>query len=745
MQLIEAAVEQLRMATEREVLVHELSVKESAGPWTMTRLTDALGPHDFDDVSGDGVPPDDADPEDMEVEQDEDEELIPASPAPAHRLRRKRPWTSPTTREHQRSGLSPPEREHSSMMSEDLLALPREGPWQDEVHGCLWASSENANWSKEDYCVEIAFEIPVNANKQKQFLRDPCQYFAKSLKKKNVEVFEKNMTPEEKEKFKGAKAAEVRKFLSARALEALPPEMRPDKSQAVRMRWVLTYKTDDSGGQKPKARAVLLGFQDPEYSSRPTFAPTMTRTSRQLLLQLCSWKQLTCWKGDVSGAFLQGRAYDRELHCLPVPEICESMGLPAGSVCRLRKACYGLVEAPIEWFETVNTFLHSIGYRQLRSDPCTWLYEQEGQVISVISGHVDDFLFAGRKGCPIWDDLQQRIQKQFEWQEWEEDNFCQCGVTVSRNDDGSFDLSQKHYVESIPELNIRRDRRRQKHAPTTDAEKSQLRGLLGALSWHVGQVGYKYSAHVSLALSEVANSTVESLDQANKLLHEIRREAKVPMRIHAFPKEEQLCLVAWVDASPQNRHDGSSTEGILIGMAPKSILDGEVTKVSPMFWRSGKIDRVCRSPGSAEARAAIDGEDNLHLLRYAWGEFNGWQAPASNPESLVRRVLGVLVTDSRNVYDRVDKPYITPKGASKKIDLELLALKEAQNLTNLHIRWVHSDAQLANTLTKRGEDHQLARFIALGQQWRIVHDPEMFSGRKRKAKGMDPLENAGVS
>ena len=263
----------------------------------------------------------------------------------------------------------------------------------------------------------------------------------------------------------------------------------------------------------------------------------------------------------------------------------------------------------------MNTFLHSIGYRQLRSDPCTWLYEQEGQVISVISGHVDDFLFAGRKGCPIWDDLQQRIQKQFEWQEWEEDNFCQCGVTVSRNDDGSFDLSQKHYVESIPELNIRRDRRQQKHAPTTDAEKSQLRGLLGPLSWHVGQVGYKYSAHVSLALSEVANSTVESLDQANKLLHEIRREAKVPMRIHAFPKEEQLCLVAWVDASPQNRHDGSSTEGILIGMAPKSILDGEVTKVSPMFWRSGKIDRVCRSPGSAEARAAIDGEDNLHLLR----------------------------------------------------------------------------------------------------------------------------------
>ena len=392
----------------------------------------------------------------------------------------------------------------------------------------------------------------------------------------------------------------------------------------------------------------------------------------------------------------------------------------------------------------MNTFLHSIGYRQLRSDPCTWIYEENQQVISIISGHVDDFLFAGRPECSTWNKLKDLIQKEFRWQEWEENNFTQCGVTVTRNQDGSFDLSQKHYVETIPEIQVNRDRRRQKHEPTTDSEKSQLRGLLGALSWHVGQVGYKYSAHVSLALSEVPRSTVENLEQANKLLFEVRREARVPMRIHAFSPEERLCLVAWVDASPQNRHDGSSTEGIFIGMAPQDIVDGAVSRVSPMFWKSGKIDRTCRSPGSAEARAAIDGEDNLHLLRYAWAEFNGLQTDAWNPEALVKQVLGVLVTDSRNVYDRVDKPYITPKGASKKIDLEMLALKEAQKYTNLLIRWVHSDAQLANTLTKRGEDHQVARFIALGQQWRIVHDPEMFSGRKRRAQGLDPLQNAGV-
>ena len=92
------------------------------------------------------------------------------------------------------------------------------------------------------------------------------------------------------------------------------------------------------------------------------------------------------------------------------------------------------------------------------------------------------------------------------------------------------------------------------------------------------------------------------------------------------------------------------------------------------------------------------------------------------------------------MYDKLERPYITPKGASKKIDIELFALKEAQRSTHLDVRWVNSDAQLANSLTKRGEDHQVARFIALGQRWRIVFDENMFSGKRRKAQGKDPLE-----
>ena len=142
------------------------------------------------------------------------------------------------------------------------------------------------------------------------------------------------MDPQERRAFQEAKQTEVEKFLAAKAMEALPKHMRPDKSQALRMRWVLTYKVQEDGSKSPKARAGILCFMDPDYANRPTFAPTMTRASRQFLLQHAAWQKKTVWKGDVSGAFLQGREYqyERDLQILPVPEICQGLGLPTSGL-----------------------------------------------------------------------------------------------------------------------------------------------------------------------------------------------------------------------------------------------------------------------------------------------------------------------------------------------------------------------------------------------------------------------------
>ena len=101
-----------------------------------------------------------------------------------------------------------------------------------------------------------------------------------------------------------------------------------------------------------------------------------------------------------------------------------------------------------------------------------------------------------------------------------------------------------------------------------------------------------------------------------------------------------------------------------------------------------------------------------------------------------------LVTDSRNVYDKMETEVLSIKGAEKRTDISMLCLKEAQGTNEVEIRWVHSEAQLANGLTKSREYKQLSFFYDVNLRWRIVEDPERASARRRKAEGLGPLDNA---
>lgn len=82
-------------------------------------------------------------------------------------------------------------------------------------------------------------------------------------------------------------------------------------------------------------------------------------------------------------------------------------------------------------------------------------------------------------------------------------------------------------------------------------------------------------------------------------------------------------MVTWVDASRANREDGSGTKGILVGYASKRILEGDLDSITPIYWASSEITRVCRSNASAETRAAVDGEDQLYAIRFQLAEFMG--------------------------------------------------------------------------------------------------------------------------
>ena len=173
--------------------------------------------------------------------------------------------------------------------------------------------------------------------------RDLYAFVSSAAKKGRNEVFERQMSLEERRKFDPAKQKDIKNYVVNDVLEKLEPHEKPPRESILRMRWVLEYRLDENENKSPKARIVILGYLDPDYENRPAASPTMTRNTRQLLLQFGAWMGFSAAKGDVSGAFPQGRNLQRDLWVLPVPELAAAFDVALGEIMKLKKAAYWLV------------------------------------------------------------------------------------------------------------------------------------------------------------------------------------------------------------------------------------------------------------------------------------------------------------------------------------------------------------------------------------------------------------------
>ena len=77
-------------------------------------------------------------------------------------------------------------------------------------------------------------------------------------------------------------AKELSNVIISKALRRLSKEELKslDRKRLLSMRWVLTRKSDGSA----KARLVVLGFMAPNITEVESASPTMSKTSRNLVL-----------------------------------------------------------------------------------------------------------------------------------------------------------------------------------------------------------------------------------------------------------------------------------------------------------------------------------------------------------------------------------------------------------------------------------------------------------------------------
>ena len=148
--------------------------------------------------------------------------------------------------------------------------------------------------------------------------------------------------------------------------------------------------------------------------------------------------------------------------------------------------------------------------------------------------------------------------------------------------------------------------------------------------------------------------------------------------------------------------------------ADKSISEKQTAKASPLHWYSKKISRVVASTLAAETYALSDAVDSIEWLRLSWAWLINPQIEWRTPEtSLLNVTPSLAIVDCKSLYDAITKN-TTPQCREHRTLLEALVIKD-RAAQGVSMYWVHSAAQLADSLTKHMDCGNLRWFLQNGQ------------------------------
>ena len=178
------------------------------------------------------------------------------------------------------------------------------------------------------------FEVEISREDIDQFRNSPSgfehAFIVSAAKKQKTEVKLSNLTKEERQLFEEAKGKEIQSWLDTKTVCKIFRHQIPTEN-ILRCRWILTWKdaetnshlgadTKQSSSRKAKARLVILGYQDPSLEHLDRDSPTLSKLSRNLLLQMSVSMRWTIGSFDVKTAFLRGSVDDTRVIGLEPPE-----------------------------------------------------------------------------------------------------------------------------------------------------------------------------------------------------------------------------------------------------------------------------------------------------------------------------------------------------------------------------------------------------------------------------------------
>jgi Reverse transcriptase (RNA-dependent DNA polymerase) len=185
--------------------------------------------------------------------------------------------------------------------------------------------------------------------------------------------------------FREAEKAHLKSHQESRTWETVRRTVAAGK-QIIDCMWVYVYKFDKHGRlAKCKARLVIRGDQQ-DKTGQNTYASTLAGRSFRSLMAIAARFNLELIQYDVANAFVNAEVQEEIYMRMPqgyrTPDI----------LLRLKKALYGLRQAPLLWQKHFTETLRRIGFERVPHEPCCYL--KNGVIVFF---YVDDIVIAYEK------------------------------------------------------------------------------------------------------------------------------------------------------------------------------------------------------------------------------------------------------------------------------------------------------------------------------------------------------------
>ena len=481
------------------------------------------------------------------------------------------------------------------------------------------------------------------------------------------------------------------------------------------------HKAHEEGYQpKVKSRLVSCGNFEDQGSLR-TDAPTSDMETHHIVVSWAASHGVKVHTSDVASAYFQATPLDRVV-IMRQPR----SGLPGvdpDTMLLIRVPVYGLCDSGRGFWKRLDSESKETGFTASAVFPAFYFFKdnssqnedetQESEVVAVMTTHVDDLLYSY---LPQGKQAVEKLLSKFDIGTQESQNFRYCGK--------SFDE-----VDSVIRINVSDNTRRihpiriQDGRPNSDeltpSDVTQLRSVVGSLSWIARQGRPDLLYVVSRLQSEVKGATVQTLRDANKavaLAQAGRDEVflRFPMKLM---KWNNVGVLSVSDASFANEPGRKSQQGRCHFLAPiDQLKNPEQTEfdVYPISFSSTTIKRVCRATLQCETYSLQHSMESGDRIRALLVEMTG-KIPVRmrNWEDICREQCPQLsMSDCMSLVKHLNAP-IMARCQDKRLEIEMKAIRQSlrddQDKETYEkfarggdkLIWIHTSSMVADALTKK--------------------------------------------